>query len=222
MARAKQFAEIGKKIVCVGRNYGLHAKEMGEAVPTSPLLFLKPTSSLLAHNSTLFVPQSVTELHHEVELGIVIEERCQNVPESAAMQAVGGYLLAFDMTARNIQSKAKKAGNPWSVAKGYDGFCPVSDFISKDAIADPHDLQLSCSVEGTTRQDGNTKDMIFKIPTLIHHISQIFTLEAGDVILTGTPEGVGPITAGQTMQGTLKQQGQVIAELSIPVAARDY
>ncbi|EDQ90693.1 uncharacterized protein MONBRDRAFT_16156 [Monosiga brevicollis MX1] len=205
MAAARRaFAELGKKVVCVGRNFGKHAAEMGEAVPTEPLLFLKPTSSYIFDGSTLRIPKAVTELHHEVELGVVMKHRVQQLSETASreeiMASVDGYVLAYDMTARCLQSKAKKAGLPWSVAKGYDGFCPVSDMVDAAAVSDPQQLQLRCYVDEQLRQDGSTADMIFDVPHLIQYISNIFTLEAGDVILTGTPDGVGPVQAGQVMR----------------------
>ena len=143
-------------------------------------------------------PPKCTELHYEVELAVVIGQGGSKITQANAMNHVAGYALALDMTARNLQADAKKNGWPWSVAKGYDTFCPISDFIEKEKI-NPSDTHLWLKVDEEMRQDGNTKDMIFSVPFLISYISDIFTLEGGDVILTGTPSGVGPVNRGQTI-----------------------
>ncbi|XP_076439579.1 oxaloacetate tautomerase fahd-1, mitochondrial-like [Babylonia areolata] len=200
MSTAARFRELGKKIICVGRNYGAHAKELGNPIPEKPILFLKPTSSYVSEGSPIQIPKGCGSLHHEVELGVVIERSGKNISESSALDHIGGYILALDMTARDFQDEAKKKGQPWTVAKGFDTACPVSDFIPRDKVPDPQNIGLWCKVNGTTRQDGNTKDMMFSIPNLISYISQYFTLEPGDVILTGTPSGVGPTGAGDTIQ----------------------
>lgn len=200
MSVAAKFREAGRKIVCVGRNYGAHAAELGNPVPEKPILFLKPTSSYLSEGKPIKIPKGCSSLHHEVELGIVIERAGSNIPEAAALDHIGGYVLALDMTARDFQDEAKKKGQPWTLAKGFDTSCPVSGFIPRDKVPDPHNMQLWLKVNGATKQDGNTKDMIFTIPVLISYISQFFTLEPGDVILTGTPSGVGPTKTGDTIQ----------------------
>ena len=142
----------------------------------------------------------------------MIGKEGKNIPESSAMSHIGGYTLALDMTARNIQSEAKKKGHPWSVAKGYDTFCPVSGFIGKESIA-LDNTRLWLKVDGQLKQDGNTKDMVFSIPYLISYISQIFSLEVGDVILTGTPEGVGPVKPGQVITAGIEEA----VEMTFPV-----
>ncbi|GLT32520.1 hypothetical protein SLA2020_071830 [Shorea laevis] len=189
--------KVGTKIVAVGRNYVAHAKELGNAVPKEPVLFLKPTSSYLPNGGTIEVPHLLNSLDHEVELAVVIGKKARDVPEDTAMDYVGGYALALDMTAREIQSVAKAAGLPWTVAKGQDTFTPISSVLSLSMVPDPDNLELWLKVDGETRQKGSTKDMIFKIPYLISYISSIMTLFEGDVILTGTPEGVGPVKVGQ-------------------------
>ncbi|KAK7485873.1 hypothetical protein BaRGS_00022868 [Batillaria attramentaria] len=200
MAVAAKFREIGRKIVCVGRNYGAHAAELGNPIPEKPILFLKPTSSYLSEGKSIKIPKGCSSLHHEVELGVVIERTGSNIPETAVPDYIGGYVLALDMTARDFQDEAKKKGQPWTLAKGFDTSCPVSSFIPKDKVPNPQNIQLWLKVNGATKQDGNTKDMIFSIPTLVAYISQFFTLEPGDVILTGTPSGVGPTNPGDTIQ----------------------
>lgn len=144
------------------------------------------------------VPPQCDELHYEVELGVVVGKAGKNIPESDALSHIGGYALALDMTARNIQSEAKKKGHPWSVAKGFDTFCPVSQLIEKEKIT-LDDTALWLKVDSELKQAGTTKDMVFSVPYLISYISKIFTLEVGDLILTGTPEGVGPVVPGQTI-----------------------
>ncbi|CAK9318503.1 unnamed protein product [Citrullus colocynthis] len=188
---------IGTKIIAVGRNYAAHAKELGNAVPKEPVLFMKPTSSYLQNGGTIEIPHPLKSLDHEVELAVVISQRARDVPEASAMDYVGGYALALDMTAREIQASAKSAGLPWTVAKGQDTFTPISSVLPKASIPDPDDLELWLKVDDEFRQKGSTKDMIFKIPYLISHISSLMTLLEGDVILTGTPSGVGPVKAGQ-------------------------
>ncbi|PIN12053.1 putative fumarylacetoacetate hydrolase [Handroanthus impetiginosus] len=188
---------VGTKIIAVGRNYAAHAKELGNAVPKEPVLFLKPTSSYLENGGKIEVPEPLEALDHEVELAVVIGQRARDVPEAKAMDYVGGYALALDMTAREIQSTAKSAGLPWSVAKGQDTFTPISSVLPTSMLPDPHNVELWLKVDGEIRQKGSTSDMIFKIPFLISHISSLFTLLEGDVILTGTPQGVGPVKIGQ-------------------------
>ncbi|XP_062108718.1 probable acylpyruvase FAHD1, mitochondrial [Humulus lupulus] len=196
-AAFQNLLQVGTKIVGVGRNYVAHAKELGNAVPKEPVLFLKPTSSYLEAGGTIEIPHPLESLHHEVELAVVISKRARDVPQSTAMDYVGGYALALDMTAREIQASAKAAGLPWTIAKGQDTFTPISPVLPKASVLDPDNLELWLKVDEEIRQKGSTKDMIFKIPFLISHISSFMTLFEGDVILTGTPEGVGPVKAGQ-------------------------
>ncbi|KAL4201284.1 hypothetical protein AMTRI_Chr02g215260 [Amborella trichopoda] len=214
---SNKLLSLGTKIVAVGRNYAAHAKELGNAVPKEPVLFLKPTSSYLQNGGAIEVPHPLESLDHEVELAVIVGRNARDVPQGTAMDYVGGYALALDMTAREIQSSAKAAGLPWTVAKGQDTFTPIGSvacsiswlthpqgcyllqslLIPTSMVKDPHDLELWLKVDGETRQKGSTKDMMFKIPFLISHISSIMTLFEGDVILTGTPPGVGPVKAGQ-------------------------
>lgn len=180
-----QFAEFGKKIIGIGRNYANHAKELGNAIPEKPMFFLKPTTSYVASPGPIVIPYPSAEIHHEVELGVVISKLARSVPRESAMDYVGGYALALDMTCRDAQAKAKKEGAPWSEAKGYDTFCPIGSYIEKSLIANPHDLTLRLRINGEIRQQGSTSDMIFPIDQLIAYVSTIMTLEPGDIILTG-------------------------------------
>ncbi|KAL3634629.1 Acylpyruvase fahd1, mitochondrial [Castilleja foliolosa] len=195
----QKLLSVGTKIIAVGRNYAAHAKELGNAVPKEPVLFIKPTSSYLENGGKIEVPEPLEALDHEVELAVIIGKRGRDVPEATAMDYVGGYALGLDMTAREIQSTAKVC-LPWSVAKGQDTFTPISSILPKSMLPDPHNVELWLKVDGEIRQKGSTSDMIFKIPFLISHISSIFTLLEGDVILTGTPKGVGPVKIGQKIE----------------------
>lgn len=199
-ASLQKLLDVGTKIVAVGRNYAAHAKELGNAVPKEPVLFMKPTTSYLANGGTIEVPHPLQSLDHEVELAVVIGRKARDVPEATAMDFVGGYALSLDMTAREIQASAKSAGLPWTVAKGQDTFTPISSILSLSMVPDPHNLELWLKVDGEYRQKGSTGDMMFKIPFLISHISSIMTLLEGDVILTGTPQGVGPVKVGQKIE----------------------
>lgn len=202
-SRWSKFRDIGRKIVAVGRNYRAHAAELGNPVPQKPILFLKPTSSYIVEGESIKIPPGCTSLHHEVELGIVIGKPGTMIQEADAMNHVGGYILALDMTARDFQDEAKKKGQPWSLAKGFDTSCPVSDFIEKSKLSSPDNTSLWLKVNGDVKQKGNTSDMIFSLPYLISYISKYFKLEEGDVILTGTPEGVGPVVKGDSIEAGL-------------------
>lgn len=179
----------GKKLVCVGRNFADHAKELGNAVPTTPLLFLKPTSSYITmgqgDDHCIQIPRGCTNLHHEVELGVVIGKRARDISGAEADSHIAGYIVALDMTARELQEQAKKAGLPWSVAKGQDTFTPISDMIPKASLPRLDQVELWCKVNGVEKQRGSTSMMIFPVLELIAHISTLFTLEVGDVVLTG-------------------------------------
>ncbi|XP_005106610.1 acylpyruvase FAHD1, mitochondrial [Aplysia californica] len=203
MSKLANFREIGRKIVCVGRNYSEHAAELNNPVPTKPILFLKPTSSYVAEGSPIKIPKDCTDLNHEVELGIVIGSRASCISVEEASQAIGGYALGLDMTARDWQNEAKKKGHPWSIAKGFDTSCPISAFVEKDKIKNPNELDIWLTVNGEKRQSGNTRDMIFSVEYLISYISQFFTLEPGDLLLTGTPSGVSRVQPGDVLKAGL-------------------
>lgn len=199
-----KFAEFGRKIICVGRNYSEHAKELGNAIPDKPMLFLKPTSAYITEGHSIKIPLGCSSLHHEVELGVVIGSKCKDTNPEDVMKHVGGYVLALDMTARDFQEEAKKKGHPWTMAKGFDTSCPISSFIPIEKIPNPHDVELYLKVNDVLKQQGSTKDMIFNINTLISYISKYFTLEAGDLVLTGTPSGVGPVESGDVVECGIK------------------
>jgi 2-keto-4-pentenoate hydratase/2-oxohepta-3-ene-1,7-dioic acid hydratase in catechol pathway len=191
------------KIVCIGKNYAKHAAEMDSDVPEEPMIFLKPSSSLVDENGSIVIPAMSADVHHEVELVVLVGKKGRHIPEQEAMSYIAGYAVGLDMTARDLQAKAKKAGAPWSVAKGFDTFAAVGSFAGVDAVEDVHNVDIRLTINGTTRQDGNTRDMVFKLPTLIAYASRIFTLEPGDLLFTGTPEGVGPVLEGDTLTASI-------------------
>ncbi|KAF7296487.1 FAA-hydrolase domain-containing protein [Mycena chlorophos] len=199
---AASFVRNGRKIVAIGRNYDLHVKELGNTRPTEPFFFLKPTTSYVLSGGKMEIPHGVLA-HHEVELGVVIGKTGRDISQADAAGHIAGYALAVDMTARNVQDHVKKRGLPWSTAKGFDTFTPIGSFIPKDKIADPHKLTLTLKINGAFKQNGSTADMIFQIPRLIEHVSSIMTLEEGDLLLTGTPDGVGPVIAGDKVECAL-------------------
>ena len=176
---------------------------MNAGVPTEPILFLKPESSVIFSHQTIYIPKCSHCIHHEIELGVVIGKKGKNIKEKNATDHILGYVVALDITARDIQSEAKKNGWPWSIAKGFDTFAPISDIVLKKEVNDPQNLDLLLRVNGKLKQHSNTKYMIFSIEQIIEYISQIMTLKPGDLILTGTPEGVGEIKAGDIIEAQL-------------------
>ncbi|MBI4535774.1 MAG: fumarylacetoacetate hydrolase family protein [Ignavibacteriae bacterium] len=195
------------KILCLGRNYIEHAREMNSPKPARPIVFLKPSTALLQDGGRVCAPTFSRELHHEVEMVVVIGKDGRNISASRAMDFVGGYAVGLDMTLRDVQSEAKEHGLPWSVAKGFDTSAPVSYAMEQDKVTDPHNLTLSLKVNGKVRQHSNTKHMIFRIEDVISYVSSIFTLEVGDLIFTGTPEGVGPVVSGDQLEAELECVG---------------
>ena len=195
------------KIVCLGRNYRAHAKEMGVEPPKEPVVFLKPASSVIGDGEDIVILEGTGEVHHEVELAVVIAERCRSVRAEDAPGHVLGYAVLIDVTARDIQSAAKQAGLPWSMAKGMDTFCPISEVTPAADVPDPQGLTLH--VNGEQRQNGRTADMIWTVPELIEYISARMTLERGDVIATGTPEGVSRILPGEQIVAQISGVGKI-------------
>ena len=188
------------KVLCIGRNYALHAAEMGAAVPKSPVVFLKPSTAIVRTQGTVVLPAMTSDVHHEVELVVVIGPGGRNIKESEALDHAMAYAVGLDMTARDLQSEAKKKGRPWSVAKGFDTFAPLGPLVPADKVANPQALTISLNVNGMVRQHGHTGDMIFSVASLISYCSRVFTLEPGDLLYTGTPEGVGPVTPGDQLE----------------------
>jgi len=192
-----------RKIFCLGKNYAEHAKEMHSEIPTTPVVFLKPSTAILINSEDIVIPKISHEPHHEVELIVAIGREGKNIKASHAYDYVLGYGIGLDMTLRDVQNEAKRKGNPWTVSKGFDTSAPVSDIIPKSNIPDPHKLTVRCTVNSNIRQEGSTGDMIFSIPAVIEYLSSLFTLEPGDIIFTGTPEGVGPVHDGDRITAEL-------------------
>ena len=182
------------KVVGVGRNYAEHARELGNAVPTEPLIFLKPPSAVIGDGEDVVYPRESSELHHEAELAVVIGRECRNVTAAHALNFVRGYTCANDVTARDLQKRDPQ----WTRGKGFDTFCPLGPRVVSEI--DPDRVRVLMRVNGEVRQDGNTADMIFSVAQLISYISSFMTLVPGDVVLTGTPPGVGPVERGDLME----------------------
>ena len=176
---------------------------------------MKPPSSLIANGQSIRIPYQCQNLHHEIELGVVIGDRVSNISKDDAMSAVSGYCLALDMTARDLQEEAKEKRLPWAIAKGFDTSCPVSQFIDKSLITDLNGIHMELTVNNQIRQSGKTDCMIFDIPTLIEYCSKYFTLNPGDLILTGTPEGVSQVVKGDKLVSKLwTDNGSVSIEMT--------
>ena len=190
------------KLLCIGKNYAKHAAEMKSAVPTEPVVFLNPATALIGDGETVALPPMSQNVHHEVELVAVIGRGGKNIAEADALAHVAAYAVGLDMTARDLQGAAKQKGHPWSVAKGFDTFAPLGNLAPAEAVPDPQDLELSLMVSGEKRQHAHTGAMVFPIATLIAYCSRIFTLEPGDLLYTGTPEGVGPVVDGDVLEAT--------------------
>ena len=182
------------KIVGIGRNYAAHAKELGNDVPSEPLLFLKPPSSLAGHGDAIRLPPESQRVEHEAELAVVIGTRTKGVPAARAVEHIFGYSCACDVTARDLQRKDVQ----FTRAKGFDGFCPIGPWIETDLA--PGDRLVACRVDDQLRQQGSTAQMIFPVAEIVSYVSRMMTLEAGDVIVTGTPEGVGPLLGGNRVE----------------------
>ena len=182
------------KIVCVGRNYLEHARELGNEMPTEPLIFLKPPSSLIASGEPIVLPPQSQQVEHEGEIGIVVGRRIWNVGEAEAVAAISGIVAINDVTARDLQRR----DGQWTRAKGFDTFCPVG--TPYDPKVDLAELEVVTRVNGAERQRGRSRDMAFPIPFLLSYISGIMTLEPGDLVATGTPAGVGKLAPGDTVE----------------------
>ena len=203
-----QKLSIGK-IICLARNYAEHAKELGNETPSAPVLFMKPSTAVIGDGEAVKIPSYSQECHHEVELAVLIGKVACCVRPEEAMEFVTGYGVSIDMTLRDVQNQLKSNGLPWEIAKGFDTSCPLSDFVPATKVADPHDLRLRLSVNGKLCQDGTSADMIHRVPEIVSYISGIFTLEPGDVILTGTPSGVGRVVAGDVIEAEISNVGRL-------------
>ena len=206
---------LPSKVVGVGKNYAEHVQEMntGDA-PKEPLIFLKPSTTVIGPGDAIRIPAGSTNVHHEVELAVVIGARgARQVTPEQAMGSVFGYTIGNDVTERDMQ----RSDGQWTRAKGFDSFCPLGPWIETDLVGlgkDPADLELTCSVDGELRQSGRTSQLLFGLPTLISYISQVMTLLPGDVVLTGTPSGVGPVRPGQRVECVIEGLGTLTSTVA--------
>ncbi|KAB8077547.1 hypothetical protein BDV29DRAFT_49268 [Aspergillus leporis] len=213
-----------RKVICIGRNYADHITELNNTKPKQPFFFLKPSSAILCPGEGPVLRPKGTSLHYEVELALVMGKTLRDLDpndEKGALDAIHSYLLGIDMTARNVQDEAKKKGLPWSIAKGFDTFLPVSQEIAKSKIPNPHDAFLRLSVGSQLRQADSTGLMLYRIPRLLAEISRVMTLEKGDVVLTGTPKGVGEVKSGDVMRASIEVGGKEIEAGRIEVEVKD-
>jgi 2-keto-4-pentenoate hydratase/2-oxohepta-3-ene-1,7-dioic acid hydratase in catechol pathway len=195
---------LPSKVVAIGKNYAAHASEMGGDVPEQPLIFLKPSTAVTASGEPIAYPPSSARVDYEGELAVVIGRLCRDVPVERAGEVIFGYTCANDVTARDQQ----KADGQWSRAKGYDSFCPLGPWVETDVDID--DLRLTTTLNGEVKQDGRTSSIVHKVPALIAHITSCMTLLPGDVILTGTPEGVGPMSVGDEVAVEIEGIGRLV------------
>ena len=187
------------KIICIGWNYRSHLAETNAVLPKEPIVFLKPPSCLIGNGDDISVIDGIGAVHHEVELAVIFGKTGKSIPNNDALSYISHVAVFNDITARDIQTKARSEGNPWCIAKGMDTFGPMSDPISISSVKDIHGLELELHVNGDLRQKGNTSMMIFQVDELIAYVSRFMTIEKGDIMATGTPEGTGPLVKGDTV-----------------------
>lgn len=188
------------KVVCIGQNYQDHIAEMQSKTAPEALFFIKPATALCSLTPGFTIPSGKGAVHNETELAVLIGKTLKNASIAEVADAIWGYSLALDLTLREVQAELKKLGRPWEIAKGFDGACPVAAFVEKSRISNAQQLAFTLQVNGETRQQGNTVSMIRGINQLISEMSRHFTLQPGDIVLTGTPAGVGPLHSGDTLQ----------------------
>ena len=194
------------KIFCIGRNYINHAKELGNEVPTEPLIFMKPPTALLINNKPFYYPDFTKKIHYECELVVKIGRNGKNIDEKFAHTYIKEISLGIDFTARDIQEKLKAKGHPWEIAKGFNGSAVIGNFTSADKFKDVNNINFHLLLNNNKVQLANTKEMIFKVEKLITHISKYFLIHQGDYIYTGTPAGVGEIKIGDKLEGFIEEE----------------
>lgn len=197
------------KILCIGRNYMDHIKELGNEPPAAPVVFMKPATAVVDDGGAVVIPPYSTECHYEAELAVLIGTDGKDIPEAEALSHVAGYGVAIDMTLRDVQDNQKKKGLPWEIAKGFDTSCPLSDFTPAAQVPDPQNLTIRLLLNGEERQNGSTGLMTHPVARIISYLSGVFTLEEGDVILTGTPAGVGRVQPGDSLVAEIAGVGRL-------------
>lgn len=194
------------KIICIGRNYAEHAKEMNAAVPTEPVFFLKPDTAIIKDNQPFYYPDFSKEIHHEVELVLKINKPGKNIDAQFAHKYYDEIGIGIDFTARDIQAKCKEKGLPWEKAKAFDGSAPIGKFVDKKKISNLNSIHFYLNINGKLVQKGNTSDLLFSFDAVIAYVSKFFTLKTGDLIYTGTPEGVGPVAIGDKLEAFIENE----------------
>jgi acylpyruvate hydrolase len=193
------------KIICIGRNYAEHAKEMKSEVPTEPVFFLKPETALLKEKD-FYYPEFTKDLHHEVEIVLKISKNGKHIAKEFASQYYNEIGIGIDFTARDLQIKCKEKGLPWEKAKAFDNAAPIGDFVPKENFASLKNISFQLNINGNQRQIGNTKDLIFSFEKIISYVSQFITLKTGDLIFTGTPEGVSAVNIGDVLEASIENK----------------
>lgn len=201
------------KIICIGRNYSEHAKELNNPLPATPVFFMKPESALVRGNLPFFYPSFSNDIHYEAELVLHINKVGRNITVKHAHTYYDGIGIGIDFTARDLQQEAKQKGLPWEMAKSFDSSAPVSEFIPVDEIADLNNIEFSLYKNGLMVQQGNSADMIFKFDTIISYVSRFVTLKMGDMIFTGTPAGVGPVIIGDKLEGFIGEKKVLLCNI---------
>jgi acylpyruvate hydrolase len=194
------------KIIAIGRNYAAHAKELNNPLPSSPVIFLKPDTAILKDNKPFYIPDFSSDIHYELEVVLKVCKEGKHIQEKFAANYYDEVGLGIDFTARDIQSIHKEKGLPWELAKAFDNSAAISHFVPKSTIKDLYDLQFELKINKETRQNGNTKNILFSFEKIIAFVSQYITLKKGDLIFTGTPEGVGPVHPGDKLEAWLEGQ----------------
>jgi acylpyruvate hydrolase len=201
------------KIICIGRNYVEHIRELNSAMPTSPVFFLKPDTALLTRNRPFFYPSFTKEIHHEVELVLKISKAGKAIQKKFAHSYFDEIGIGLDFTARDLQDEAKKKGLPWALSKGFDNAAPVSRFVPKSRFTDMKNISFHLDLNGKTVQTGNSSLMLYSFGDIITYISQFMTLRTGDLIFTGTPAGVGPVKTGDVLEAYLEGEKMLTTQI---------
>ena len=196
------------KIICMGRNYVAHIEELNNQAPGAPMFFIKPTTALAPLEEPILIPSYSQKARHELELALIMGKPLFQAKEEDVYPAVAGYAVSIDVTLQDVQDKLKEKGHPWEIAKAFDGSCPISEFVPAAEVSDPQDLMITMQVNGEQRHNDSTALMIYKIPQIVAAASQYFTLEVGDIVLTGTPAGVGSLKPGDKLEMEIAQVGK--------------
>lgn len=201
------------KIFCIGRNYAEHARELGNAIPTEPMVFMKPATALVVNNKPFYYPDFSKDIQYEAEIVLQICKNGRHIQPEFANTYYDAVAIGIDFTARDLQAQCKKNGHPWEIAKSFDSSAPVGDFISLAEAMQGDSIKFHFDKNGKTVQRGDTKDMIFHFDTLVCHLSKYFKLQQGDYVFTGTPEGVGPIAVGDVLEGFIGARKLLTCEI---------